>query len=149
MPGGGQWKHSLNNVAQMHTHESPVAGKRNHRRGLLVEVHFGNVNQEDGLFSFVRAVTGDPLGNGSLLNRGASNASLERERKCRPPSVSVFFFIYFLSRAILGKDKLIGYESGKPLTRQERKLKKNKKNTASRYHIFSVDGSQVGRVEAE
>lgn len=103
MPGGGQWKHSLNNVAQMHTHESPVAGKRNHHRGLLVEVHFGNVNQEDGLFSFVRAVTGDPLGHGSLLNRGASNASSERERKCRPPSVSVFFYFFFFPAQSLVK----------------------------------------------
>lgn len=94
MPGGGQWKHLLNNVAQMHTHESRVAGKKNHRRGLLVEVHSGNVSREDGLFPFVRTVAGDPLGNGSLLNRGASNASLERERKCRPPSVAVFLFIY-------------------------------------------------------
>lgn len=99
MPGGGQWKHSLNNVAQMHTHESPVAGKRNHRRGLLVEVHFGNVNQEDGLFSFVRAVTGDPLGNGSLLNRGASNASLEREKEVQATQcVCIFFYLFSFPR---------------------------------------------------
>lgn len=88
-----------------------MAGKRNHRRGPLVEVHFGNVSREDGLFSFEHAVAADPLGNGSLLNRGASNASLERERKRRPPSEAVFLFIYLFFCAILGKDKLIGRES--------------------------------------
>lgn len=97
MPGGGQWKHWLNNVAQMHTHEGRAVGKTKHRRGPLVEVHFGNVSREDGLFSFVRTVAGDPLGNGSLLNRGASNASLERQRKCRPPSVAVFYFLFFFA----------------------------------------------------
>lgn len=95
MPGGGQWKHSLNNVAQMHTHESRVAGKKR-CRGLPAEAHFRNASREDGLFAFEHTVTGDPLGNGSLLNREASNASLERERKCGPPSVAVFLFIYLL-----------------------------------------------------
>lgn len=93
MPGGGQWKHSLNNVAQMHTHESPVAKKEEPlARPAALVVHFGNVNREDGLFSFVRTVTGDPLGNGSLLNRGASNASLERERKRRATQCVCIFF---------------------------------------------------------
>lgn len=92
MPGGGQLKHWLNNVAQMHTHESGVSGKRDCRRGLLEEVHFGNANQADGLLSFVCTATGDPLGNASLLNRGASNASLEQGRKSGLLDVSEFIF---------------------------------------------------------
>lgn len=88
------------------------SGKKNGRyRDPPVEVHLGNVSRGDGLFSFERTVTGDPMGNGSLLNRQASNASLERERKCTPPSLEVFSFIY--DSAILGKDKLIIFEKKK------------------------------------
>lgn len=38
-------------------------------------------NQADGLFLFVWTAIGDPLGNVSLLHRGASVASLEQRRK--------------------------------------------------------------------
>lgn len=91
----------------------------------------------------MRIVAGDPLGNGSLLNRGASNASLERERKCWPPSVAVFLFIYLLFVcAILGKDKLIGHEAGKRNTDKTRKTKAQKKQTKKSL-ISSVDGRVV------
>lgn len=43
----------------------------------------------DGSFSFVcTATAGDPLGNASLLNWGASNASLEQRRKSVLPNAS-------------------------------------------------------------
>lgn len=90
MPGVGQFKHSLNNVAQMHTHESRVSGRAT-AVACVEDVLFGNANQADGLFSFVCAGTGDPLGNGSLLNRGASNASLEQGSRTRLPNVESIF----------------------------------------------------------
>lgn len=63
-------------------------GRRNHCCGLVEEVLSGNANQADGPFSFVCTATGDPLGNASLLNRGASNASLEQRKKSELPNVS-------------------------------------------------------------
>lgn len=87
MPGVGQLKHSLNNVAQMHTHESRVSGRGTTAVACIEDVLFGNANQADGRLSFVCAGTGDPLGNGSLLNRGTSNASLEQGSKTRLPNV--------------------------------------------------------------
>lgn len=69
MPGVGQWKHSLNNAAQMHTHESKGLERGSHCCELLEEVHSVNANQADGHFSFVCVL---PLvthwGNSSLLN---------------------------------------------------------------------------------
>jgi len=67
-------------------------GKRNLCWGLLEQVHFGNANQADGPVSFVCTAAGDPLGNASLLNRGASSASLEQRRKSGLPNVSDYIF---------------------------------------------------------
>lgn len=69
-------------------------GKRNHRRGLLQEVHFGNANQEDGLFPFVCTATGDPLGNASLLNRGGIKRFIGAGKEVQATQcVCNFFFL--------------------------------------------------------
>lgn len=66
-------------------------------RGLLQEVHPGNADRADGLLSFVWTATGDPLGNVSLLHRGASIASLEQRRKSGPLNISDSSFLFFPS----------------------------------------------------
>lgn len=91
MPGAGHLKHLLNNVAQMHTHESweeeppmwcawgsTLWECKPSRWALLICVYLPHVTHR---------------GNASLLNRGASNASLEQRRKSGLPNVSIVFII--------------------------------------------------------
>lgn len=100
MPGGGQLKHSLNNVAQMHTHESRVSGRG---RGTTAAAccRKCTLGMQTKKMDSSHLCVLPPVTHWEMLPywiEGASNASLEQERKSRLPDVSVIF--YFLQSFI-------------------------------------------------